>query len=46
MSDNDRAAWHFTRACNVCGAEVTVAGGVEQPHTCRIDIDAQRGVSR
>ena len=28
----------------VCGATVQVVDGVQQPHRCRIDLDAQRNV--
>jgi hypothetical protein len=36
------ASLDFTKTCNVCGETVTVAGGIVQPHKCRIDLDAQR----
>ena len=28
----------FTHLCMICGATVSVVGGVTQPHRCRIEI--------
>lgn len=36
----------FTKTCKVCGGTVQVEKSVEQPHRCRIDLDAQKGQKR
>lgn len=38
----DDYSLNFTKLCMVCGATVTYADGQEQPHRCRIDLDAKR----
>lgn len=35
----------FTCLCVTCGSTVQVTGGREQPHRCRIDLDAQKAAS-
>lgn len=35
----------FTYPCRTCGVTVQVIEGRQQPHRCRIDLDAQKGTS-
>ena len=38
-------AYTFTFTHGVCGATVHVVDGIQWPHRCRIDLDAQRGLT-
>lgn len=42
MAELPIAYMDFTFLHKVCGARVWVKQGQEQPHRCRIDLDAQR----
>ena len=35
----------FTFPCKDCGVTVHVVDTIEWPHHCRIDLDAQRGIT-
>lgn len=40
---NDVVYDTFTHLCVTCGATVQFTKGKEEPHRCRIDLDAGRG---
>ena len=38
----DTRSEDYLLTCYTCGTPVHIHNGVEQPHRCRIDLDAQR----